>query len=217
MVITIATLEYKFELHDYLRIQRGDCYMTAEQIDDLRFIVKKTTSVFDEMNISYWLDYGTLLGAIRNGDVLRHDTDGDISIMTNKTYKELQEKLQPVGIRLTLTSGQGFYRVLRGDSERVDGDDQVHVDIFKWNLVKGLCDNHPCKKVEMTQKFRKSLNIAVREYETIPLSWIIPTRKIDFADFKVYVPNRAEDVLKNRYPVTYRWTIPYKAKCWLPW
>ncbi|XP_077994844.1 uncharacterized protein LOC144448463 [Glandiceps talaboti] len=210
-VIAIATLHYKVTI--YLPIKPGRCYLTDNQMDDFRFILKATTKVLDEMNITYWLDYGTLIGAIRNGDVMRHDSDGDITIITNQSYKEMKEKLKQVGIYLT--DAEGFHRARLIDDRNQDIN--LHVDIFSSNVVEGLCDQKPCKKVAMTRDSRSKLDTAIIEHETIPLSWIIPERIIDFADFKVKIPNRAEDVLKNRYPLTYRWTIPYKIQCWLPW
>ncbi|XP_077994697.1 uncharacterized protein LOC144448355 [Glandiceps talaboti] len=211
-VITIATLEYKLELHDYLQIKSTICYLTNEEIQDLRFMLKSTTNVLEEMNVTYWLDYGTLIGAVRNGDIMRHDSDGDISIITTQLYEELKEKMEQNRLRLTSTRENGFYRVRRADRHQA-----LHVDIFSWDVIEGLCDQKPCKKVAMTRGFKKGVQIAVKEYETIPLSWILPQTEIDFADFKVKIPNRAVDVLKNRYPVTYGWTVPYKIRCWLPW
>ncbi|XP_077994695.1 ribitol 5-phosphate transferase FKRP-like isoform X2 [Glandiceps talaboti] len=175
-------------------------------------MLKSTTNFLEEMNVTYWLDYGTLLGAVRNGDVMRHDYDGDISIITTQLYEELKEKLNPIRLRLTSTGENGYYKV-----RRADRDQDLAVDIFLWDVIEGLCDQKPCKKVATTQTFERRIDIAVKKHEIIPLSWILPQRRIDFADFKVKIPNRAEDVLKNRYPVTYGWTIPYKRKCWLPW
>ncbi|XP_077994954.1 ribitol 5-phosphate transferase FKRP-like [Glandiceps talaboti] len=210
-LITIATLELTLQLHTFLKVNLENCHLTNEEIQDLRLMLKSTTNVLEEMNVTYWLDYGTLLGAVRNGDVMRRDYDADISIIATQ-YEELKEKLKQVRLSLTHTENNGFDRV-----RRADRDQNLHVDIFSWDVIEGLCDQKPCKKVARTQDDFMGIEIAVKEYETIPLSWILPQRKIDFADFKVKIPNRAGDVLKNRYPVTYRWTISYKIKCWLPW
>ena len=54
--------------------------------------------------------------------------------------------------------------------------------------------------------------------ETVPLSWVVPTKKIDFLGVPVAVPGQYEKILDARYPMTYRFNIftPYKWKCWLP-
>ncbi|XP_077995093.1 uncharacterized protein RT0683-like [Glandiceps talaboti] len=210
MVTTMAILEYKYRIHDYLRIQAGHCYLTDKEMDDLRFELKSITNVLEEMNVTYWLDYGTLLGAVRNGDVMRHDTDGEISTLSGKPYvSELKRRLREVGIRITKNDGP--YNQALVDTS------QVWVDIVRWDVYDGLCDHLPCKMVAKSEVFKEKLNAVVKNYERVPLSWILPLRKSDFAGFKAYIPNRPEDVLKNRYPLTYGWTVPYKANCWLPW
>jgi phosphorylcholine metabolism protein LicD len=38
---------------------------------------------FEKYNIPYWLDEGTLLGAIRNGEMIKNDGDIDFSLFYN--------------------------------------------------------------------------------------------------------------------------------------
>jgi len=46
--------------------------------------LKSVTNILQELNIKYWLDYGTLLGEYRNKKVINHDCDLDISILFEK-------------------------------------------------------------------------------------------------------------------------------------
>jgi hypothetical protein len=43
-------------------------------------LLNKVVSVLEEKNIAYHLDCGTLLGCIRQGGLLKHDTDVDVSV-----------------------------------------------------------------------------------------------------------------------------------------
>ena len=55
-----------------------------KQLNDLLdFVVKK----LDENNIKYWLEGGSLLGAIRHGDIIPWDNDIDIGVMDNDFEK----------------------------------------------------------------------------------------------------------------------------------
>ena len=44
-------------------------------------VMDHVASVMGELDIAWWADYGTLLGAVRNQGVIPHDKDGDISMM----------------------------------------------------------------------------------------------------------------------------------------
>lgn len=39
-----------------------------------------TTKVLNDNKIPYWIDFGTLLGAIRNGKVIEWDDDADVCV-----------------------------------------------------------------------------------------------------------------------------------------
>ena len=60
--------------------------------------LRELKSVFDEFGIKFWLDWGTLLGAVRDGKVLAWDSDADIGLMTDdyekivSTFPELKKR-----------------------------------------------------------------------------------------------------------------------------
>jgi LicD family protein len=43
-------------------------------------MLEQITDWLDSHDIEYWLDWGTLLGAVREGRLLRHDTDVDLAV-----------------------------------------------------------------------------------------------------------------------------------------
>jgi len=47
----------------------------------LREIALDTIQAFNDNKVDYWVDYGTLLGIVREGDIIRHDTDVDICVV----------------------------------------------------------------------------------------------------------------------------------------
>ena len=74
-----------------------------------RFLVK-IVRVLGEKNVHAWhLAYGTLLGVVREGDLLPHDDDIDIIIDDRKQYLELEhyEKWDTEGCALFFKSGTG--------------------------------------------------------------------------------------------------------------
>ena len=55
-----------------------ECYLTEDKRNDLRTAVFAICEVYALHNQTHWIDFGTLLGAYRSGDVLPHDGDGDV-------------------------------------------------------------------------------------------------------------------------------------------
>lgn len=56
--------------------------------------LNKLCNIFEEENIEYWADFGTLLGIYREGKFLAHDFDIDMGVMKTSYSKLLEEKLQ---------------------------------------------------------------------------------------------------------------------------
>jgi hypothetical protein len=51
--------------------------------------LREVKEVFDEFSIKYWLDYGTLLGAVRDGKIIEWDSDIDLGMWDNDRGKVL--------------------------------------------------------------------------------------------------------------------------------
>lgn len=49
--------------------------------------LKEIKEVFDKLGIRYWLDWGTLLGAVRDGKIIEWDTDIDLGTMSSNWNK----------------------------------------------------------------------------------------------------------------------------------
>jgi lipopolysaccharide cholinephosphotransferase len=56
-------------------------------------ILSDVSAICDKHSIPYWIDYGTLLGAVRHGGFIPWDDDLDISVL-QKDYKKLAVVLQ---------------------------------------------------------------------------------------------------------------------------
>jgi len=56
----------------------------------IRKMLNDIDQLFNQNNIIYWMDGGTLLGAVRHQDVIPWDDDGDLAIMEEDEYKLLK-------------------------------------------------------------------------------------------------------------------------------
>ncbi|KAM7428383.1 hypothetical protein ABFA07_020627 [Porites harrisoni] len=184
-----------------------ECFMPDDKRRILRIMVQNISKAFNKHGVQYWLDYGTLLGAYRTGDILRHDHDADISLLLSSDPGEAFRDLAKIGI------------VANGLVAKLG---PVSLDFVRWKPVNTTIHG---KTEVMLHKFYPSWvkdNMVVRYHhklETFPQSWVIPSQKIKFQGVDVAVPNPPERLLSFRYPYTFGTfgvQFPYKWKCWVP-
>ena len=58
-------------------------------------LVKET---LDKEDLEFWLDYGTLLGAVREKDFIAHDLDIDFGMMYSNSEEKIENAFKKVGI-----------------------------------------------------------------------------------------------------------------------
>ena len=79
-------------------------------------MAKDVFKVFNKNKIKYYADFGTLLGIIREGDIILYDTDVDVSIFADKQSLKIlnngiRRDLEKLGYRLKRTN-ENTYRIL---------------------------------------------------------------------------------------------------------
>ncbi|CAH1245910.1 FKRP [Branchiostoma lanceolatum] len=191
-----------------------DCYLSREQLEDMRHLVVTVCQVLEELNQTYWLDYGTLLGAVRMGDVLPHDADVDISRLKLESSaaewhfgSRFRQRLRDFGIE-----GNAMMAMYRGAT----------ADLFNWDLVvqKAGKSHKPLAMLRYSistgETFIEGLKYLTANVD-LPKSLVLPTTKMTFREKQLRVPRDYRRVLAERYPLTWWVRFPYKWKCWLPW
>lgn len=93
--------------------------LEGKNLEIIKSILADTVKLFEKHGINYWLDGGTLLGIIRDNDLLPWDHDADISINSEDVVRVLKIiKTLPVKYRISLRhdySGRlpGTLRIIR--------------------------------------------------------------------------------------------------------
>ncbi|KAL9966392.1 hypothetical protein ACROYT_G024455 [Oculina patagonica] len=184
-----------------------ECYLSDEKHRTLRIMLQNITRVFDKFGVQYWLDYGTLLGAYRTGDILPHDHDADISFILKTESFDAYKELRRLGMKA-------------GGLIAIFGN--VTVDFVRWKPVNMTVHG---KTEVMLHKYYPPWvkDNFILEYhhtlEAFPQSWVVPPTRINFLGVNVSIPNSPERLLAFRYPYTYGtfgFQFPYKWKCWVP-
>ncbi|SKC35880.1 polysaccharide pyruvyl transferase family protein [Krasilnikoviella flava] len=167
--------------------------------DDHVALMRKAAGVLDECGYPAMLAYGTLLGAVREGDFLAHDDDIDMLIpLQAATREEADEILGGLHTRLRELG----WKVSRPNSytnfHLTDPATGLHIDVFPL-LVDG----------DSTQ-----LHMEKMKLRAIPTSVVLPSSTITFLGEEMLAPAQPEAFLAERYGET--WSTPDPFYDW-PW
>ncbi len=94
-------------------------------------ILTAFTTAMSELDLPYWLDYGTLLGVIRDGGYVDNDTDLDFGMYLHDYTPEISEVLSRYGFKAE------YDRLVDGGEtarEAVYSYKGVHTDIFFYKV-----------------------------------------------------------------------------------
>jgi len=154
-------------------------------------------------NIKYHLDFGSLLGVVREHDFIKHDDDIDLTIV--------DQNPNPVSIlTVLLKNGFGFIHAMMVKGRIVEFSVQKHnlsVDFFFYMPVDrlgkvGVCDVYFDPKVKYPSPDLNNYRI-----------WYFPddtkTQIVKFKDIDVCIPEKPEEVLEFEYGPG--WKTPIKG------
>lgn len=165
-----------------------DKWTPACCLENLRKTARHVIRIMESYNIRYWLEGGSLLGAVRSGDIIPWDSDVDIGVHEDdlsklkifadcKTVAAVKDEHDFVW---EAAREEGFFRVHFSHSNR------LHVDIFPFREVNGT----------MTKDFWMENHPQDRPF---PAHYLKPLDRIAFAGFNVFVPNHAREFLQLKF------------------
>lgn len=189
-------------------------------IEDAKRSAKFLHKMFTELGIKYWMDYGTLLGIVRNKAFIPYDTDIECYML----FKHEMEK------HLVMS-----YLTCHGFRFSVDLDDRQGITIHDRegyiHMSFGWFKHHPILKnilpknllIKLGKKYTTSSSELIRPHEGetrekrgfncwvrsfLPLIFCSRIQTVPFYDFVVCIPDKAEELLEIRYGSD--WKIPQK-------
>jgi SAM-dependent methyltransferase len=123
-----------------LRLAQTFDTRSAEHVAPLLDSIEKVLGALKKAGVDAFPAYGTLLGAVRAGRLIGHDSDADLGYVSEHTYPvdvvresfRLQRALSDMGYRITRYSGAAF------KVDVVEGDGSVRgLDVFGGFLSDG--------------------------------------------------------------------------------
>lgn len=198
----LAYLVY-IELRSSTYIWRDPCITPADRREDLRHIIRSFKEVADRKGVRWWLDYGTLLGAWRLGDIMAYDHDLDLSFLGEDMplVEACRDELLERGIEINLERTSFFYKGIKmGDLE-------------PWWPYYGdrLCRSHPDTREGL-------LKVIVPLFDDFPAEWVRSPWSIRFLGEWYPCPSHPERLLRRRFPTlipSLRLCFPHKQRCWI--
>ncbi|WP_458403793.1 LicD family protein [Methanobrevibacter sp.] len=167
--------------------------LQLQTLEILKFVV----SICEDYDFTYWLDYGTLLGAIRHGGYVPWDDEGDIS-MPRGDYEEFLKiiddeiaKYPQLGDNVELRRGVAKLRHVKFEGIPAPGSQLVqvsplaNVDVHPIDYYKTLPEDenellHEYDR-DLFRKHSKSLRekIASGEYENFTQASLVEGPAVD--------------------------------------
>lgn len=169
------------------KITRGETKMDAELSNK---VFRDVITVLNRLGVKYWLDDGTLLGAIREGDWINTDYDIDIGILYFRQGMQLYEELEKIGLNFDIdyfeVKGEKFVRkaniLINSFCNRF-----AKLEIVPYYTV----DNQFCKLTQQKED-------GVYGSET-PRKFFDKRDIYHFKEMFVKIPNNVEDYLEFLY------------------
>ncbi len=200
---------YKLKPAELTNLKKGQRRLTK--------IFKFFDKVCRENGIKYWLNGGTLIGAVRHKGWIPHDADIDVS-MTNHDFKKLQKVMYktklPNGMWFQDEKTDPYYEEARNPDiwAKLRDLNLAYVDEKDHSIHNGL----QLDIFVFTKKGKKL--IVDYEYQAPDIfnykySDIFPLKEIKFQGFPVYVQKNYKSFLKKIYGAEVPPELPLK-KCY---
>ena len=149
--------------------------------EDVKELLFKTKELLDEAGISFMLAYGTLLGAIREKDFIKHDPDIDLIVDDEEKLFNTLPQLHEKGLRLVRAKSRAYY------SFRMNGP--IYIDLYILSPVENFPWKYYCVRVE---------------YSYLPAKFFREKQTIDFLGKDFQCPKNPERLIRYMYGKNWR-------------
>ena len=179
----------EFYNHEWRYVTPSDEQVDKYAISENRSLnlyqtMKDVHEILTKHNVEYWIEGGTLLGAVRHKGVIPFDDDLDIAITQSNEIKlqEIFPEFQRLGYKIR---HNGHYTIF----------DKVGLDIFVFQ-----------------QQDKKYVHSSLEERRAYPNDFfyvdeLFPLRKYQFGEIEVFGPKESQPNLNRLYPGWHKYAV----------
>ena len=145
-------------------------------------LLKTFAKISEDANLIYWLDFGTLLGAVRHNGFIPWDDDLDVSMPQSsfEVFKKIAPSLLPSHVIYIETVPSGMARLQYKENS------DAFLDIYCYHEEKdALCTKLPFVNIYSRKPIKNEV--------------ILPTTQIQFEGQNYSAPNDIDSYLRIRY------------------
>ena len=189
-------------------------------IDNAKKSARFLHKMFTDLGLKYWMDYGTLLGIVRDKAFIPYDTDIECYMF----FKKERDKHRV----LKYLDDKGFCYTAKLDNRQGviihDKKGYIHMS-FGWFKYHPILSKLILKKIflKLGKRYTQSKSQIIRPFEGeirekrrlncwvrsfLPLVFCSKIKTVPFYDFEVCIPGKAEELLEIRYGK--EWKTPMK-------
>lgn len=216
VALSIVVVLYFVSVKFLYEVAHGEepCFAPPEAHSNVLYVVSWFDRTMGELNLTRWIDHGTLLGSLLFADFIPWDHDGDMAYLFKDSHMVntvVRNRLTQRGIEVR-NKDKLVQLVYKG----------TKVDVFAYGTYKDL--DRPLldgvSNSTLTRIFLRNSDFFERHYQDFNPELLFPLSRCWFGSAPVSCPRNSRRLLKVRYPYSYwlPFLIPYKLRCYLqPW
>lgn len=156
--------------------------------------LRKASDILDKAGVFHWLEFGTLLGVVRDGKLIKHDCDLDLGVFLDDFSDEIKVHFEKAGFEYK----HGFKIDDDSGREQTFVLNNISVDLFYFTKTEDKMHCHIFGMQEDRTRRIRQINTANTGF-----------KKVEFAGKKYNIPKDEIRRLMDTYGEQY--TIPIKG------
>ena len=204
VVVVNFFLFLSFELY----FHSFECRVSRRYYRDNSRLLRRVIDLFEQKQLVYWLDFGTLLNQLRHEPINKWDQDSDISILdpdyslndtstsminegtVTKNIQALIDLFEEQGLMVTYDPRRHYLQVW-ADTISANREDGPHLDLWLW-----IPQLHSNGKEHLLRSLDRKIHFNPR-----PEEQIFPLQRVQWLNQSTWIPRHAHQISQREFEI----------------